>query len=419
MKKTCFKCSKDLSSEASVKMNMNEGNLVTVKFICCGCTGKILNKIVPGGLADSLLQDSKKLLELLSADKSLKEKFLSTAAEIENQERLGQIDPSDNIRGMSFMEIKEYLDKYIIGQDEAKQALALAVGRMIDSEADEMIKKTNVLLAGPTATGKTDLCRVLAKALGVPFVVIDSSALTPAGYTGANVSTIFQRLFLNADKDMDRAERGIVMLDEIDKILGGAKKDFSVQSELLKVLEDGEYTFEEHKGKTHVINTRNILFIGAGAFTGIEKQMNAKNKGSISLSAPTGEKAKDVTVSNFTITPDDLIKYGMAKEFVGRFVHVATLHKLNEEQLYQVLTSKRGNFVEQYSRIFGARKLEFKPSEAFLRRIAHESAKSETGVRDLQRTMELEVRMHLFQGKSVLGDPRFPDTEEDSQTQAA
>jgi ATP-dependent Clp protease ATP-binding subunit ClpX len=305
----------------------------------------------------------------------------------------------------------EYLDQHVVGQRDAKRVLSVAIAnhykRISNPDPEIEIQKANILMLGPTGTGKTLMARTVARYLNVPFVIADATTLTEAGYVGDDVESLISRLYIAANGDVEQCERGIVFLDEIDKIARKSEsstvsRDVSgegVQQALLKLIEGTRCRISPQGSRrtpstdTVEIDTTNILFIGGGAFVGLDQIVKTRVQGT---AMGFGATLTDANADAVPATPDDLVRYGLIPEFVGRFSSTVSLQGLSKAQLIDILTSIKNNFIAQYKWLFEQDGVVLDFDQDSLELIADRTLRSKTGARGLHTELERVLLPHMF-----------------------
>ena len=364
----------------------------------CGKSQRVAKKLIANPMGDCYICD-----ECVDICKDI----IKETATVSAQEHIDLPTPK---------QIKEQLDEYIVGQDEAKKVLSVAVYnhyKRINYNSEEKAKskdtnfieldKSNILMVGPTGCGKTLLAKTLARILKVPFATADATTLTQAGYVGDDVENILLKLIQNADYDIKKAERGIIYVDEIDKIAKKGEnvsitRDVSgegVQQALLKILESTVASVPPQGGRKHPqqehlqIDTTNILFICGGAFVGLDKVVEGRiNKTSLGFSADVVKFDNNAEKMIKSLQPQDLIKYGLIPEFVGRLPVCVGLNDLNEQALVEIMTKPRNAIVKQYKKMFDIENIELEIKPEAVRAVSQKAMTLKTGARGLRTIME-------------------------------
>ena len=310
-------------------------------------------------------------------------------------------------------ELKALMDEYIVGQEEAKKILAVSVYnhyKRINMRGNTKINKTNILMIGPTGSGKTYIMQTLANILKLPFVIVDATSFTEAGYVGDDVNSILKKLYLQADGDIDLAEKGIVYVDEVDKIVskeeGHNSRDVNgtgVQQSLLKMMENGEQTFSIETGGSKLeitMKTDNILFVLGGAFVGldkiVEKRLN-KNKSTIGFNSVEETKDKNNYSHMDELIQADIVSYGFIPEFVGRIPVITQIHQLSNKELQDILVKPKNSIVKQYKSLLKVDGVNLKFDKSAIDYIVSEASKKNLGARGLRGIVDKPMNILMFE----------------------
>ena len=384
----------------------------------CGAPESVVNMIIRGNgehyicekcasLIHSQISEINRYTQDLEATAEATRRMLEQPVQEQKKKSIKDLVPTPH-------EIKEFLDEYVIGQDEAKIKLSVAVynhyKRIHQKEDDTDIEKASILLLGATGSGKTLLAKTIAKLLDVPITIVDANTFTQAGYVGEDVESILSRLYQAADNDLERAEHGIVFIDEIDKIAKqgdspSITKDVSgegVQQALLKILEGSKVKFAPNGGRKHPdkemveIDTKNILFICSGAFVGIEKRIEKRlNMRAIGFNADTSRNVKKDNIIEY-LTAEDVRAFGMIPELVGRLPVITYVKNLTKDEMRRVLTEPKNSIIKQYTKLFKMDNVKLEFEDDALDYIVEKALNMKTGARGLRSIVEEIMTQYMY-----------------------
>lgn len=394
-KNVCTSCgNEDFKSSLNIKIPVDG---IKVPYVICeDCTRSILSTLTDSKFSSESAKFIAETAEVLTNDRSLRDAFILKV----NEAIESKFPSKQKLSNLSPKQIANLLGERVVGQTQAKEELAIVLHRKALREIDSSIPKLSILFGGPTATGKTELGRAAAEIFDVPMVTVDINSLSPASYKGANLTSILESLLAKSSNDQDKAERGIVVLDEFDKLVH-KDNDSKLKDELLTFIEGGTFTIEKPHKASITFNTHNLTFVASGAFSGLlEKKTVTKAKVEMVQASKVGE----TKVVNFDLTAEKLVEWGCKEELAGRFSVISTLKKLTIDELYLILTAKKNNAVEQYTKIFSAMGLEFRPSKEYLLTVCDRAHAHPTGARTLQKILESDLRPYIMEAKSFVSD---------------